>query len=294
MIKRTIEISGDGNRLSIALGQLVIRREDQVVGQIPVEDIGLLILDSQTTSYTHAVLTECLAAGAVILPCGKNHHPCALLLPQENTLQTQRLLQQVRSSVPLRKSLWKQIVQAKVRAQAAVLDEGCPAARAMLNLVPEVRSGDPANIEAQAARLYWPALLGEDFRRDPDGAAPNLFLNYGYTVLRASVARAICGAGLHPSLGVHHRNRSNTFCLADDLLEPLRPLVDRKVKALHQGGAVEINRETKSELLTLLTAEVEVAGEKGPLMVGLVRMAASLVRCYAGEQKKLDLPNLWS
>ena len=294
MIKRTIEISGKGNDLSIDLGSLVIRKDGEPLGRIPLEDIGVLILDAPTTTYTHSVITEVIAAGAVIIPCGRNHHPCGLFLPQDNSLIVQRLAAQVQAPLPLKKSLWKQVVQAKIRSQAAALGPHSPAARLLLSLVPRVRSGDPANVEAHAARIYWPALFGEHFRRLPDGEPPNSLLNYGYMVLRACVARAVCGAGLHPSLGLHHHNRGNPFCLADDLLEPLRPLVDARAKALVGGGVMEINRDSKTQLLSVLTETVEVAGAKGPLMVGLERVTASLVRCYGREQKKLDLPVLWN
>jgi CRISPR-associated protein Cas1 len=294
MIKRTIEISGKGNDLSIDLGSLVIRKDGEPLGRIPLEDIGLLILDAPTTTYTHSVITEVLAAGAVIIPCGRDHHPRGLFLPQESSLQTQRLAAQVAAPLPLKKSLWKQIVQAKVRNQAGALPEEAPERGLLRTLVAHVRSGDPTNVEAHAARVYWPAMFGKDFRRLPDGPPPNALLNYGYMVLRSCVARAVCGAGLHPSLGLHHHNRSNAFCLADDLLEPLRPLVDVRVRTLAQGGIIEINRESKMHLLSVLTETVRTGGEKGPLMVALERVTSSLVRCYAREQKNLDLPDLWN
>jgi len=294
MIKRTIEISGKENHLSVSDGSLIIRQAGTEVGRVPLEDLGLLILDAPTTTYTHCVLTEVLAAGAVVVPCGRDHHPVGLFLPQENSLLTQRFTAQVAAPLPLKKILWKQVVQAKIRAQAGALPEDSPARGLLKNLLPEVRSGDPTNVEAQAARIYWPALLGEDFRRSPDGLPPNCLLNYGYMVLRSCVARAVCGAGLHPALGLHHHNRGNPFCLADDLLEPLRPLVDVRVRALAAAGVAEINRDSKFELLSVLTETVHVGGEKGPLMVALERVTASLVRCYAGEQKKLELPRLWN
>ena len=290
MIKRTIEISGKENHLSVSDGSLIIRQAGTEVGRVPLEDLGLLILDAPTTTYTHSVVTEVLAAGAVIVPCGRDHHPRGLFLPQDNSLQTQRLQSQVAATLPLRKTLWKQVVQAKVRNQGSALPEGSAAGRRLRALAGEVRSGDPANVEAQAARLYWPAMFGKDFRRLPEGPPPNGLLNYGYMVLRASVARAVCGAGLHPSLGLHHHNRNNPFCLADDLLEPLRPLVDVRVKALWQEGLADVQRESKVRLLAVLADTVEVEGEKGPLMVALEHVTASLVRCYAGERKKLDLP----
>ena len=294
MIKRTIEISGKGNDLSIDLGSLVIRKDGEPLGRIPLEDIGLLILDAPTTTYTHSVITEVLAAGAVIIPCGRDHHPRGLFLPQDNCLQTQRLAAQVAAPLPLKKSLWKQVVQAKVRNQAGALPEDAPERGLLGALVARVRSGDPTNVEAHAARVYWPAMFGKDFRRLPEGPPPNALLNYGYMVLRSCVARAVCGAGLHPSLGLHHHNRSNAFCLADDLLEPLRPLVDVRVRTLAQGGVIEINRESKMHLLSVLAETVRTGGEKGPLMVALERVASSLVRCYAREQKNLDLPDLWN
>jgi len=157
-----------------------------------------------------------------------------------------------------------------------------------------VRSGDPENIEGQAARIYWRVLLGEDrtFRRQRDGEPPNNLLNYGYMVLRAAVARAIVGAGFHPSIGLKHHNRYDAFCLADDLLEPLRPLVDRTARELFLSGKTEINKETKTALLSLLIHPVEIRGAKGPLLVELERMMASLERCFAGKAKRLDLPEL--
>lgn len=291
MIKRTVEISRRGNHLAVSHRSLIIKRNGEEVGRVPLEDLGLLILDASDATYTHWVLAEALAAGAVVVPCGRDHLPCGLFLPQNNSLQAQRAAAQAVAPVPLKKRLWKQIVQAKVRLQARVLDTDHPARKRLLNLVSQVRSGDPTNIEAQAARAYWQAMLGKTFRRNPDaGDGTNALLNYGYAVLRAAVARAVCGAGLHPSLGLHHHNRSNTFCLADDLLEPLRPMVDRKAKALAEAGQNRISRETKRELLALLADEVEVAGKCGPLLVALERTVASLVRCYLGEQKKLDLP----
>jgi CRISPR-associated protein Cas1 len=294
MIKRTIEISGEGNHLSISNGSLLVHKNDEIAGRVPLEDLGLLILDAPTTTYTHSVIAEALAAGAVIIPCGRDHHPSGLFLPQDNSLITQRLAAQVAAPLPLKKSLWKQIVQAKIRSQAGALDAAASERGMMLALISRVRSGDPTNVEAHAARIYWPAMFGKDFRRLPEGPPPNALLNYGYMVLRACVARAVCGAGLHPSLGLHHHNRSNPFCLADDLLEPLRPLVDVRVEWLARAGFKEINRESKIQLLAVLTETVEVADGKGPLMVALERVTASLVRCYAGEQKKLDLPKLWN
>jgi len=294
MIKRTIEISGKGNHLAIDQGSLTVRRDGEEVGRVHLEDLGALVLDCPTTTYTHSVITEALAAGAVIIPCGRDHLPRGLFLPQENALMTQRLADQAAAPLPLKKRLWKQLVQAKIRHQAKALPDGSAARRKLAALVSTVRSGDPANVEAHASRLYWPAMFGKAFRRRPDGPPPNGLLNYGYMAIRACVARAICAAGLHPALGLHHHHRANPFCLADDLLEPLRPLVDVRVRDLAAGGCAKVNPESKRELLGALAATVEVAGTRGPLMVGLARTVASLVRCYADKQKKLDLPRLWN
>ncbi len=290
MIKRTIEISGRNNHLSISLGSLVVKRESSVIGRVPLEDIGVLVLDAADTTYTHHVLTRIMQAGAVIIPCGTDHLPAGLFLPQNNTLQTQRLILQTNAPLPLRKQLWKQIVQCKIRHQAANLQHDETSLNHLLERVSEVRSGDPTNVEAQAAKRYWRAMFGPTFRRDQHGDPPNNLLNYGYMVMRAAVARAICAAGLHPSLGLHHHNRNNHFCLADDLLEPFRPLIDYEVKLLHEQGHYEIERDTKIPLLQLLTTEISIEEKKGPLMVNLSRMIASLVKCYAGEEKKLQLP----
>jgi CRISPR-associated protein Cas1 len=291
MIKQTIEISGHGNHLFLSQESLCIRRGRQTVGRLPLEDIGLLILDAADTTYTHHVLVGVLEFKGAVLLCGKDHHPAGLMLPQNNSLQTQRLLAQANATKPLRKQLWKQVVQAKLRNQAAVLPE-VRSARSIRNLIGKVRSGDPSNIEAQGARRYWKALFGKEFRRGREGKPPNNLLNYGYMAMRAAVARSITAAGLHPSLGLHHHNRSNHFCLADDLMEPLRPLVDKTVARLHGDGIDEITRESKVELLQLLTDEVEVSDNRGPVMVALERTMASLVRCYQGECRKLELPSL--
>jgi len=290
MIRRIVEISGQGNHLYISNGRLCVRLGREVVGDVPLEDLGLLILDAPTTTYTHAVLTGILEAGGAVLLCGKDHHPCGLFIPQNNSLQTKRVAEQARASKPLLKRLWKQIVRAKIRNQARALPEGSPTRAGLLAMVSRVRSGDPTNVEAQAARRYWRAMFGGGFRRGREGPPPNNLLNYGYMALRAAVARAVSGAGLHPSLGIHHHNRSNSFCLADDLVEPIRPLVDKRVRALHNNGQADLTRENKGALLSVLSAEVEVAGEKGPLQVALRRTTASLLRCFEGVQRDLDLP----
>ncbi len=297
MIKHTIEISSEPAHLSVALEQL--RIEQHKDGQdrsssIPCEDIGLLVVDQLQTTYTHAALGALMRHGAAVVICGREHLPAGLLLPlPTHTEVVWRINEQIALRKPVRKQLWKQIVQAKLRAQAANLDDTQPEKTRILHLARSVRSNDETNIEAQGARVYWRAWLGQNspFRRNPKGKdALNAMLNYGYTVIRAAVARAIVSAGLLAAIGLHHANRSNPFCLADDLMEPFRPLVDARVRDLHRAGEKDINPGVKCALLQLLADRVALDGRRGPLMVALPRMVASLVRCYEGKQKKLLIP----
>lgn len=289
MIKKTVDISRRGTHLSLRDGQLLIRLDGETLGRVPIEDIGVLTLSTTATTLTNALLCALLNAGTVIVPCNDQHLPAGFVFAQDNTLQVQRLQAQIGSSKPLRKRLWQQVVRAKIRAQAELLPDG-PACRALKQMVQEVRSGDTTNREAQAARQYWPALLGKAFRRDPEGPAPNNLLNYGYMALRAAVARALGSAGLHPALGLHHSNRSNAFCLADDLVEPLRPLVDQRVLELHRQQTRQVDKQSKAHLLSVLSETVETTQGTGPVLVALERMVASLVRCYNGESKQLEIP----
>jgi len=318
MIKRIVEISSARTHLSIKYGQLVIRENGTELSRIPCEDIGVLLVDHQGTTYTHCVFTELLAKGAAVVLCGGDHHPAGMLLPIEsNSLQTERYRVQIEAKEPIKKRLWRQIVRAKIRHQAKIVGPGSDAYKPLMALRQRVRSGDPQNIEAQASKKYWPAYLQDvtdsstalgmtktalgmtkaglgmtGFRRDITGAPPNNMLNYGYMVMRAAVARALCSAGLLPSLGIHHRNRYNAFCLADDMVEPFRGFVEAKVKEICQAEGVpdELDQPVKAKLLEVLYEEVGIGGYKGPVMVGLHRTMASLQRCFAGEQKELELP----
>lgn len=313
MIKRTIEISQHPAHLTVKLEQLLIQPHDDSppgpgpgpgarAGSIPCEDIGVVLVDHPQVTYSHAALAELARFDAVLIVCGRDHLPAGILLPLSDHSQVVwRLHDQLSIGKPLRKQLWTQLVKAKVLAQAANLREDQGQRGRLLALARKVRSGDPANIEAQAAKVYWSAWLGpplpegegrgEGFRRDPDGASPNNMLNYGYAVLRAAIARALVAAGLLPALGLKHHNRSNAFCLADDLLEPLRPIVDRRVRELvGVYGRVELNPSIKVGLLEVLTLPARYGDEKGPLAVAIQRMIGSLVRCYGGESKELAIP----
>lgn len=295
MIERLIDISEEPARLSLRLEQLVIRTDGAEPATIPLDEIAALVVSHPQVTYTHAALAGLVRAGAAVVICDSRHLPSGLLLPLTgHSVQAERFAQQAAVSRPTRKRLWGQIVQAKVTAQGRLLedlhgrDQGLPA------LARTVRSGDPDNVEARASRRYWPALFADPhFRRDPQAEDQNRFLNYGYAVLRAVVARALCAAGLHPSLGLHHHNRYDAFCLADDLMEPFRPLVDRAVVRLLAKTAPEapLDRETKAGLLAALTGRLELGGESRTLFDILGRVAASLAAVFAGSRAKLALPD---
>lgn len=315
MIKRTVEISQEPYHLAVQLDQLKLHRlgegragePREVAASIPCEDIGLVVVDQPSVTYSHAALARLVESGAGVVICDRRHLPSGLLLPMaEHTEVVWRLHEQIDCPKPLRKQLWRQLVVAKIRGQAANLEADSPVRRRLAEFARNVRSGDPDNLEAQAAKSYWQAWLPDfqrlppdgtgwlepaAFRRDADGAdAVNVQLNYGYAILRAAVARALVSAGLHPALGLKHSNRSNAFCLADDFLEPLRPLADDAVRDLYRSGQRELNKFAKAKLLSLLTSTVRLDGFTGPLMVALHRMAASYVRCLEGESKRLLLP----
>ena len=259
---------------------------------MPCEDLGVLILDSPEIQLTQASLVAAADGGAAVILCGRDHHPSALLLPMfGNTTHTERLADQISANAPLKKRLWQQIVKAKLLRQAMQLAKGEPARVKLLSLREGVRSGDTDNREAQGARWYWPALFkDEKFRREREGLPPNNLLNYGYMVLRATVARAVCCAGLHPAIGLHHHHRENPFCLADDLMEPFRPMIDNRVATLHFAGKKELDREAKEMLLGALAETVTLKGGQGPLFVAAQKTAASLCACFSGEAGELDLP----
>jgi CRISPR-associated protein Cas1 len=300
VIKRTIEISREPAHLCVRLNQLLLRRGDETVGQFPCEDVGVVVVDHPQATYSHQALATLAERNAALVVCGRDHLPVAVLLPLgDHSEVVWRLREQVAAPKPLRKRLWQQLIRAKVQAQAANLDPRSPPARRLREMVAEVRSGDPANIEAQAARAYWsawlvnapPALADQlPFHRDPDQPGLNGLLNYGYAIVRAAVARALVSGGLLPALGLHHRHRANAFCLADDLLEPLRPLVDARVRELAFAGQTTLDQPTKAALLDLLTLPVRTRSGRGPLLVQLHTFVASLVECFEGKHRRLEIP----
>ena len=294
MIKRTLLISNP-SKLSVKLDQMIIEQDGKVMGTIPVEDIGVLLVEHPAVLYTQGCLSALMENNAAVIVCSKNRHPHGLFLPLDtNELQSERFRHQIEVSLPIKKQLWKQTVQAKIKNQARLLDHFGHESGRLKDLAQKVQSGDTGNVEAQAARYYWPNLLGKAFRRDRTGSPPNNLLNYGYMVVRAAVARSLVSSGLLPTLGLHHKNRYNAFCLADDIMEPFRPLVDRVVVDLQKkyDNLDELNPEIKKGLLEVLTKDVRFGKTRSPMMVGLHRTTASLYRCLAGEQSKLEFPEL--
>ena len=295
MIRKTIELSTSGTRLSVAHRQLVVERPDLPKATLPIEDLGVVIVDDTRATYTQSVFLSLLEAGATVLVTGRDHLPAGMMLPLDaHHVQTERHRAQVETSAPVRKRAWQTIVRAKIVQQAAVLSHFTGSHAGLAPMARRVRSGDPDNLEAQAAQRYWPRLFGKTFRRNRDAEGVNALLNYGYAVVRAAVARAVVAAGLIPSLGVHHRHRNNPFCLADDLLEPYRPYVDWRVRQMagdDTESAPDLSeRETRAELLSLLNETVHVGGRREPLLLAFHTSAASLCRTLTGGDRTLALP----
>ena len=292
MLKRTIEISSQRTHLSMRQGQLTLTRDGNPIASVPCEDVGAVIVDQSQTTYTHAVLRDLASGGGSLVVCGHDHLPVGLLIPFGNHCQVvQRINEQVDATAPTKKRIWQQLIRAKIKASAPILDPS-PVASRLRALVSHVRSGDPTNVEARAAKLFWANWLPAhcEFRRDKEGEAFNGLLNYGYAIVRALLARAIVSGGYLPAIGIHHHHRSNAFCLADDLMEPLRPFVDSIVRDLHRQGFGEVNRETKQQLLELLTMTVQLGKNKGPLNVVIHRYVSSFGDCLRGESRTLQIP----
>jgi len=291
MIGRIVEIAQDGRHLSILRGFMVIEEDRQEVARIPLDDIGMVVANAHGLTYSNNLLVKLAERGAGMVFCGANHHPVAWLWPMEgHHTQTARMRAQIEASGPLCKRLWQIIVRAKIAQQRAVLESLGEQGSAFDLLARRVRSGDPDNIEAQAARRYWPLLMGSEFRRDRNLPGINALLNYGYTVLRAATARAMVAAGLHPSIGIHHSNRGDSFCLADDLMEPFRPLIDLAAMRLHVARQEQLRPEVKKALVNVLFADMRTAYGTTPLATCLERLASSLAASFESKRAELDLP----
>ncbi len=266
----------------------------------PIEDIGVVVIDNKQISLTSSLITALLDNNCAVISCDEKSMPVGLLLPLEgNTIQSERFKDQIEASLPLKKQMWQQTVQAKVANQATVL-ESCSGNKfpCMFTWAKDVASGDLMNVEARAAAFYWKNLFKnvpgqESFTRNREGDSPNQLLNYGYAILRAVIARSLVGSGLLPTLGIHHRNRYNAYCLADDIMEPYRPYVDELVhQIIFKHGVPEtgIPIDIKRELLTIPTLDVVINDKRSPLMVAAGYTTASVARCFSGESRKIEYP----
>ncbi len=279
--------------LSLRNGQMIIntREMPDMQQSVPIEDIGFVVLEHQQTSVTLPLLNALSDNNVAVILCGDNRMPNAMLMNLDsNTTQGECYRAQIEASEPLKKGLWRQIVESKIRNQAALLDKLGKDGAKLKPYYMNVKSGDADNREGIAAKIYWTELFGADFIRSREGAAPNSMLNYGYTILRAAVARALMGSGLFPAMGIFHRNRYNAFPLADDIMEPYRPYVDEIVFELHANGIDRLDKETKSRLLRVLYTDTVFGSMTRPLDIGLTVTSASLNKCFQGIQKKLTYP----
>jgi CRISP-associated protein Cas1 len=290
MVGRVVEVATDGRHLSVYRGFLVIVEAGVEVGRVALDEVAAVVANAHGLGYTNNALVELSRRGIPVVLCGANHMPAAIVWPVDaHHVQTGRMNDQISASLPVKKRLWAQLVRAKILAQGATLVAvGAPGGGFYL-LSRKVRSGDPGNVEAEAARRYWPLLLGPEFHRDKNGAGINGLLNYGYAVLRAGVARAVMAAGLHPSFGLMHSNRSNPMVLVDDLMEPFRPVVDREVRRLVARGVGQVDPEAKAMLARIMVLDLPTPIGVSPLMTCAERLAHSLVRVFAGEAGQLDL-----
>ena len=310
MIKKTIYF-GNPVYLSLKNSQLVIKfpeieknedlpsslRQQSEITK-PIEDIGVVVLDNKQITITSGVLEALLENNCAVITCDKKSMPVGLLLPLVgNTIQNERFRQQLDASIPLKKQLWQQTVKTKIANQAVVLSRySRDNVHCMSVWVNEVRSGDVENMEARAAAFYWRNLLTDikDFTRERDGLPPNNLFNYGYAILRAIVARGLVVSGLLPTLGIHHHNRYNAYCLADDIMEPYRPYVDELVVKIVQSGERydELTKSVKAQLLTIPTLDVCIAGKRSPLMVAVGLTTSSLSKCFCGESRRIVYPEM--
>ena len=291
MLKRVIDISSQ-SYIHKHNSQLIIDQKGETVASVPIEDLGFLILQNPAITLSLNLITACQNNNVIIVFCDEKHLPSSTLLPlfKGHSLHSKILSQQISIKLPTKKRLWKEIVSHKVNQQHRTLEKLGKTSARLKKMSDEVKSGDPENIEAQAAKLYWKELSEGKFKRDVNGDGVNALLNYGYSICRALFARAIVAGGLHPTLGLYHHNQYNGLCLADDLMEPLRPWVDFCVVNLTNEGFSEVNTATKNKLLGLLSADVKYNKKTMPLMVACQYFIARLKKIYEGKEVRLIYP----
>ncbi len=294
MIGRIVEVADDRRHLFMSRGFMVVQDtegERKELGQVPLDDIAAVIANAHGLSYTNNLLVALAERGSPFVLCAANHNAVGMLLPIDgNHHQGRRIDAQLDATKPTTKRLWAEVVRSKLEQQAAALEAVGSSTAPLTALIGKVRSGDPDNIEAQAARRYWGLLFGSAFRRDQDAGGTNAMLNYGYTVLRAATARAVIAAGLHPTLGLHHSNDSNPMRLVDDLMEPFRPIIDLKIWQLRRNGGAEVTPESKRAIVRTLYDDMQSDTGSTPVMVSIQTLATSLAQVYVGERDKLELP----
>ncbi len=293
MLKRTLFISNP-YYLSVKNKQLVVsEKAGMAIKTVPVEDLGFIVLDHPQISFSMKLMEELSEFNVATVFCDSKHLPASMLLSLDaNHIQSEIFRAQVDASEPLKKNLWKQTIEAKIQNQSRLLEKLGKNNLPLKAVGKSVKSGDTDNREGFAARLYWIELMGKNFIRDRYGEPPNPFLNYGYILLRSAVARALAGSGLLATLGIHHRNRYNAFCLADDIMEPYRPYIDEIVFDMNNKWpeSFMLDKQHKAELLQMMTVDVKIGENKRPLMVALSQTTASLARCFSGEARKITYP----
>lgn len=302
MIKRTVEISTHGCYVHSKHRQLVIEKDTETLGTVPIEDLGVLIIDSPQITLSSGLIAYLAEANVALIFTDAKHLPASVSIPfSGHSTQNKTLQQQVAISAPQRKRLWSQIVSAKIGNQSRSLSLAGKDGTALAEIAKRVPSGDPKNLEAYAARLYWQKLFGSEFRRDRESDDANKLLNYGYAIMRASMARAIVSTGLHPAFGIHHNNQYNPMPLADDLMEPLRPFIDQRVFAIERelqpdsdGSEPEFRLDpaTKADLLSVLGNDCILDGRKMPLLVAIGLYAASVKQYFSREADRPLFPKL--
>lgn len=291
MIKQTLFFSTPVC-LSLKNNQIVITwrdSEDKVTR--PIEDLGCVVLENQMISITLPLLNELVKNNVAVILCDNKMMPTAMLQSLDaNSTQAESLKYQLGVSESMKKQAWKQVIEAKIKNQASILEKACKKGSILKPFYMNVKSGDSDNREGLAAKTYWSNLFGSNFKREREGCPPNSQLNYGYSILRAATARALLGSGLLPNLGIFHKSRYNAFPLADDIMEPYRPYVDDIVSQLSKNGVQELNKDSKASILRVLSCDVKIGQVTRPLQIALTITTASLVRYYAGENKKISLP----
>lgn len=295
MLKRTL-FFGNPAYLSTKNEQLVVTYPDkeQEVRTVPIEDIAVIVMENQQITITNGLLEKLIQRGVAVINCNQQHLPIGMFLPLNgHTEQTERFRTQMSASVPLKKNLWQQTVTAKIQNQAAHLKQYGIPVQNMFHWAKSVTSGDTQNHEARAAAYYWQNLFDiPNFNRQQNGIPPNNLLNYGYAILRGITARALVSSGMHPSLGIFHRNKYNAYCLADDIMEPYRPFIDLVVKDLTEmhDSIEELTPAIKQELLKTIAMDVILDGKRSPLMVAMSRTTNSLYECFRGVSRKILYP----